>query len=174
MQNPKIKKSLSHFKLYSKTQNLGYKKLVLQTSNGNFIIHPFPSILAPRGKTWFRDWFFLILWLTESCQRMILWHIHCKLEIVKPEEMSLLSYGVGHAVAQALSRWFPTAAARVRAKLRSCRICAQSSARAGFLWVPRFPLPINLSTATHSSSSNIRGWYNRPNSSLCTNWTQSH
>jgi hypothetical protein len=44
---------------------------------------------------------------------------------------------LGRAVAQEVSRWFPTAAARVRA-----RICdGQSGAGAGFLRVLRFPLP---------------------------------
>jgi hypothetical protein len=39
----------------------------------------------------------------------------------------------------------------------------------------RFPLPILMTpTATHSSSSIIRGWYNRPNSGRRTKWTQSH
>jgi hypothetical protein len=38
------------------------------------------------------------------------------------------------AIAQAVSRWLPTAAARVRARVRSCGICGgQSGTRAGFL-----------------------------------------
>jgi hypothetical protein len=41
---------------------------------------------------------------------------------------------LGRAVAQAVSRWFPTAAARVRARVWSCGICGgQSGAGAGFL-----------------------------------------
>jgi hypothetical protein len=48
----------------------------------------------------------------------------------------------GRAVAQAVSRWVPTAAAwdRVRA---ACGVCGgQSGTGAGFLRVRRFPLPI--------------------------------
>jgi hypothetical protein len=49
----------------------------------------------------------------------------------------------GRAIAQADSRWLPTAAARVRARVWSSRICCgQSGAEAGFLRVLRFPLPI--------------------------------
>jgi hypothetical protein len=50
----------------------------------------------------------------------------------------------GRAIAQAVSRWLPTApAARVRSQVRSCGICGgQSGIRAGFLRVLRFPLPI--------------------------------
>jgi hypothetical protein len=47
------------------------------------------------------------------------------------------------AIVQAVSRWLPTAAARVW----SCEICGgQSGAGAGFLRVLRFPLPILHST----------------------------
>jgi hypothetical protein len=46
------------------------------------------------------------------------------------------------AVAQAVSRWLPTAAARVRVRA-ACGVCGgQSSTGAGFLRVLRFPLPI--------------------------------
>jgi hypothetical protein len=82
----------------------------------------------------------------------------------------------GRAIAQAISCRLPTAAVRARARLRSCGICGgQSGAGAGFLLVLRFPLPILITpTAPHSSSSIIRGWYNRPNSRRRTKWTQSH
>jgi hypothetical protein len=43
-----------------------------------------------------------------------------------------------------------------------------------FLRVLRFPLPIISPTASHSSSSIIRGRYIRPISGRRTNWTQSH
>jgi hypothetical protein len=43
-------------------------------------------------------------------------------------------------IAQAASRWLPTAAARVRSRVRSSGICGgQSGAGAGFLRVLRFP-----------------------------------
>jgi hypothetical protein len=56
------------------------------------------------------------------------------------------------AIAQAVSRWLPTAAARVRARVWSCGICGgQRGAGARFLLVLRFPLPIRISTATMST-----------------------
>jgi hypothetical protein len=48
--------------------------------------------------------------------------------------------------------------------------------RQGFLRALRFPLPVIIPpTAPYSSSSssNIRGWYNRSNSGRRTTWTQS-
>jgi hypothetical protein len=42
-----------------------------------------------------------------------------------------------------------------------------------FYWVLRFPLPILIPPIASHSSSNIRGWYNRPVSSRRTKWTQS-
>jgi hypothetical protein len=48
----------------------------------------------------------------------------------------------GPAVAEAVSRWFPTAAAWFRVR-RVCGVCGgQSGTGAGFLRVLRFPLPI--------------------------------
>jgi ribosomal protein S14 len=48
----------------------------------------------------------------------------------------------GRAVAQAVSRWLPTAAARVRVRT-ACGVCGgQGGTWAGFLRVLRFPLPI--------------------------------
>jgi hypothetical protein len=79
-------------------------------------------------------------------------------------------------LAQAVSRWRPTAVARVRAQVRSCGVCGgQSGTGAGFLGVLRVPVPVpNPPTAPHSSSSSIiRGWYNRPVSGQRTKWTQS-
>jgi hypothetical protein len=71
---------------------------------------------------------------------------------------------IGHGIAQAVSHWLPTAAAWVRAQLKSCAIRGgQSGAGASFLRGLRFPLLILIPpTAPHSSSSIIRGWYNRP------------
>jgi hypothetical protein len=57
-------------------------------------------------------------------------------------------------VAQAVSCLLPTAAARVRARVRSCGICGgQSCTVTGFIRVLRFPLQIISPTASHSSSS---------------------
>jgi hypothetical protein len=69
----------------------------------------------------------------------------------------------GRAIAQAVSRWLPTAAARVRARVWSCGIRGgQSGAGAGFLRVLRFPLPIFIPPiGPQSSSSIIWGLYNR-------------
>jgi hypothetical protein len=93
---------------------------------------------------------------------------------VKPLPVELLIL-MGRATAQAVSRRLPTAAARVRAQVKSCGTCGgQSGTRAGFLLALRFPLPIFIpSTAPHSSSI-TRGWYNRPVSGRRTKWTQSH
>jgi hypothetical protein len=80
----------------------------------------------------------------------------------------------GSTIAQAVSRWFPTAATRDRAWVRSCGICGgQSGTRPGFLRVLRFPLPIRIpSIAPHSSTSEA-GTIGQ-NSGRSTKWTQSH
>jgi hypothetical protein len=81
---------------------------------------------------------------------------------------------IGHAIAQAVTRWLPTAAARVRAQVRSCGICGGlSGIGAGFLRVLQFPLPI-LIPPNALYSSIIRSWYNRSVSGRRTKWTQSH
>jgi hypothetical protein len=83
----------------------------------------------------------------------------------------------GRGIAQAVILRLPTAAARDRVQVRSCGISGgQSGTGAGFLQVLRFLLPILIPpTAAHSSSSSIiRGWYNRPNSGRRTKWTQSN
>jgi hypothetical protein len=66
----------------------------------------------------------------------------------------LRSTCVGRALAQAVSRRLPTAAARARAQVRSCGICGgQSGSAAAFLLVLRFPVPILIPPdAPHSSS----------------------
>jgi hypothetical protein len=70
----------------------------------------------------------------------------------------------GGAIAQTVSRWLPTAAAKVQTRAQSCRICGwQSGAGAGFLRVLRFPLQIFIpSISPQSPSLIVRGWYNRP------------
>jgi hypothetical protein len=77
-------------------------------------------------------------------------------------------------IAQAVSRWPPTAATRVRAQDTSSRICGgENGTGAGFLRVLGFTLPILIPpTATHSSSV-IWGWYSRRISGRRAKWTQS-
>jgi hypothetical protein len=62
-----------------------------------------------------------------------------------------ITYFEGRAVAQAVSRWLPTVAARVR--VRAAReVCGgQSGTGAGFMRVRRFPLPINIPPISPSS-----------------------
>jgi hypothetical protein len=76
----------------------------------------------------------------------------------------LLSSRLGRAIAQAVSRRLPTAAAQLRARVWSCGICGgQSGAGAEFLRVLRFPLQFFiLPIAPQSPSSIIWGWYSRP------------
>jgi hypothetical protein len=79
------------------------------------------------------------------------------------------------ATAQAVSRRLPTAAARVRAQVRSCGISGrQSGAGAGFLRVFRFPLPIPIPPTASHTSSIIWGWYNRSKSGRRAKWPQSY
>jgi hypothetical protein len=57
----------------------------------------------------------------------------------------------GSAIAQAVNRWLPTAAARVRVRA-ACGVCGEQSAiGAGFLRVLRFPLPIIIPPISPSS-----------------------
>jgi hypothetical protein len=75
-----------------------------------------------------------------------------------------MSHLWGHAIAQAVSRWLPTVAARVRSQVWSSGICGgQSGAGAGFLRVLRFPLPIFIPPiAPQSPLPIIWGRYNTP------------
>jgi hypothetical protein len=92
----------------------------------------------------------------------------CSAEEKKFEELSVSLPGwckedewiatvrIARAIAEAVSRRLPNAAARVRAQVSSCGICGgQSGTWVGSLRVLQFPLPILIPpTATH--------WYNRP------------
>jgi hypothetical protein len=62
---------------------------------------------------------------------------------VSPVVRGCVSYcNLGHAIAEAVSRWLPTAAGRVQSRVWSSGICGrQSDVGAGFLRVLRFPLP---------------------------------
>jgi hypothetical protein len=80
-----------------------------------------------------------------------------------------------YAIAQAVSRRLPTAAARVRDQVRSSGICGgQIGTVTGFLRLLRVPLPILIPPTASHSSSTIKVWYNRPVSGWRTKWTQSH
>jgi hypothetical protein len=82
---------------------------------------------------------------------------------------------MGPAIAQAVSRRLPTAAAWVRAQVRSCGICdGQNGIGAGFLRVLGVPLQILIPPTAPHSSSIIRGWHNRSISGRRTKWTQPH
>jgi hypothetical protein len=77
---------------------------------------------------------------------------------------------IDRAVAQAVSRWLPTAAARVRVQA-ACAVCGgQSGTGAGFS--PR----TSVSPANHSTNFSIiiitRGGHNRPISGRSAEWTQ--
>jgi hypothetical protein len=86
-----------------------------------------------------------------------------------------LTYAEGRAIAQPVSCRLPTAAARVRAQVRSCGICGERSGTVtDFLRVLWFPLPIFIPPTAPHSSSIVRGWYSRPISGIRTKWTQSH
>jgi hypothetical protein len=65
-----------------------------------------------------------------------------------------LDCAVGRAIAQAVSRWLPTAAARVRTRVWLNGICGgQSGTGAGFLRVLLFPLLIFIPPNSPSSQS---------------------
>jgi hypothetical protein len=74
---------------------------------------------------------------------------------------------MGRAIAQAVSRRLPTAAAWVRAQVVVDKV---TNIGAGFLRVLRFLLSILIPLIASQSSSSHPG----PNSGRSTKWTQSH
>jgi hypothetical protein len=78
--------------------------------------------------------------------------------------VTFLTQMIGRAVPQTVSRWLPTVATRLRARVWSYGICGgQYGAGAGFLRGLRFPLPIFIPPiAPQSPSYIIWCWYNRP------------
>jgi hypothetical protein len=87
------------------------------------------------------------------------WQIHLPVQLVLPGNNACcapLAHSVttvpqGRAIAQAVSRWLPTAAARVRAWVWSSGICGgQSGAGAGFLLVTSVS-PANFHSTNYST-----------------------
>jgi hypothetical protein len=79
---------------------------------------------------------------------------------------------LGRAIAQAVSRWLPTVAARVRARVLSSGIFGgQSGAGAGFS--PSTSVsPVNLHSTKYPITIITRGRYSRPFSGRRAEWTQ--
>jgi hypothetical protein len=72
------------------------------------------------------------------------------------DTMNRLCLLMGRAIAQAVSCWLPTAAARVRSRFWSSGSCGgQSGTGADFLRVLRFPLPIFIPPIAPQSPSPI-------------------
>jgi hypothetical protein len=67
-------------------------------------------------------------------------------------EINLKEDAFGSAIAQAVSRWLPTAAARIQTRVWSSGICGgQSGAGADFFRILRIPLPIFIPPDSPSS-----------------------
>jgi hypothetical protein len=65
----------------------------------------------------------------------------CTIGYIPPNSFVTETF-TGRVIAEAVSRWLPTAAARVQSRVWSSGICGgQSGAGAGFPQVLRFPLP---------------------------------
>jgi hypothetical protein len=100
-------------------------------------------------------------------QPLVPWH--SKIRKYKTSNFSFLWLALWE-----VSRRLPTAAARVRAQVRSCVIRGgQSGTGTEFLRVLRFPLSIPIPPTAQHSSSIIRGWHNRPVGGRRTKWTVS-
>jgi hypothetical protein len=69
------------------------------------------------------------------------------------KSVTMCTFLSGRAIAEAVSRWLPTAAARVQSRVWSSGICGgQSGVGAGFLRVLRFPLPFIPQNSPSSQS----------------------
>jgi hypothetical protein len=89
----------------------------------------------------------------------------------------LIILSKAHAIAQVVSRRFPTAAARVRSQVRSGHVeFVPDENKLGQVFSEYFGFPCQFSFHRllhihHHLSSIIWGWYNRPNSGRRTKWT---
>jgi hypothetical protein len=100
----------------------------------------------------------------------------CSVNLCLPHNGRLAKHSCqGCAIAQAVRRWLPTAAARVRARVWSSGICGgQSGAGAGFLRVLRFALQIFIPPNSPSSQSPGAGTIGQkwPTCQVDPGWTQ--
>jgi hypothetical protein len=116
---------------------------------------------------------FYILQAQIHCMQLILCYLRvfawpCAGIVANGQSEKLFESFKGNStVAQAVSRRFPTAAARFRTRVKSCGICGgHSGTGTGFLRVLRLPLPSIAPIASHLSSFITPGWYTRPFSGL--------
>jgi hypothetical protein len=78
----------------------------------------------------------------------------CRTQLCELSGVAETNEQYGRAIAQAVSRWLPTAAGRVRSRVWLSGICGgQSGPGMGFLRVLRFPLPIFIPPNSPSSQS---------------------
>jgi hypothetical protein len=106
-----------------------------------WLIHSFPTFTH-----YFSDVYLEIIFLCKSPTQSL------PLRYSKPNDTCIFYFHQGCAVAQAVSRWLPTAVARVRVQA-ACGVCGgQSDTGAGFLRLLRFPLPIIIPQISLSSS----------------------
>jgi hypothetical protein len=98
-----------------------------------------------------------VLSLPKRCKSTeILNYVLCRIwnceEILRKFQRCVCLWYAGRAIAQAVNRWLPTAAAQVQTRVWSSGVCGgQSGAGAGFLGVFQFPLPIFIPPNSPSS-----------------------
>jgi hypothetical protein len=81
------------------------------------------------------------LWINRK-YKVLIESSHFFYRILQSVQVGSYGNASGHAVAQAVSRWLPTAATRVRVRAACGVFGGQSGIGAGFLQVLQFPLPI--------------------------------
>jgi hypothetical protein len=78
---------------------------------------------------------------------------------------------LGRAVAQAVRRWLPTAAARVRVQA-ACGVCGGQSGTGAGVFSEYFGFPCQISTPNFSIIIITRGWHDRSIGGPSAEWTQ--